>query len=192
MRNSQKSDTATVWFDILNSQSDATAKRLVSSSLQFGLSSASFVQQGPTLVPRPASAAGAGATQQKLAACKLCAVAHLPAVAEETPQLIPPSPLHQRELHALTPPTVSTAKGNTVRPTDDALTGGTALTGPGFPHGSLWLWMGRMSTQCFSDSVRMHMPKGGRGASAEILGDDSSAPLLPACQQLGKEHRNTD
>jgi hypothetical protein len=36
MRNSWKSDTATVWFDILNSQSGTTTKCLVSSSFQFG------------------------------------------------------------------------------------------------------------------------------------------------------------
>jgi hypothetical protein len=39
MQNSQKSDTATVWFNILDSQSGTTAKRLVSSSFQFGSSS---------------------------------------------------------------------------------------------------------------------------------------------------------
>jgi hypothetical protein len=99
-------------------------------------------------------------------------IANLLAVAEETPQLIPPSPPHQRELHALILPTVSTVKGNIVRPTDDALTGGTALTGPGFPHGLLWLWMGHLLTQRFSNSVRMRMPEGGRGASTETLGND--------------------
>jgi hypothetical protein len=36
MWNSRKSDTATVWFNILNFQLDATAKRLVGSSFQFG------------------------------------------------------------------------------------------------------------------------------------------------------------
>jgi hypothetical protein len=36
MQNSRESDTATVWFDILDSQSGATAKRLVGSSFQFG------------------------------------------------------------------------------------------------------------------------------------------------------------
>jgi hypothetical protein len=35
MQNSWKSDTATVWFDILNSQSGATTKHLVGSSFQF-------------------------------------------------------------------------------------------------------------------------------------------------------------
>jgi hypothetical protein len=118
-------------------------------------------------------------------------ITNLPAAAEETPQQIPPSLLHQRELHVLIPPTVSTAKGNTVQLTDNALTGGTALTGPGFLHGSLWLWTGQMLTQHFSDSVRMCMPEGGRGASAETLGDDSPTPLPPTCQQLGKEHRTT-
>jgi hypothetical protein len=39
MQNSRKSDTATVWFDILNSQLGTTAKHLVGSSFQFGLSS---------------------------------------------------------------------------------------------------------------------------------------------------------
>jgi hypothetical protein len=162
------------------------------------------VRQGPTLVPPFASVAGAGATPQKLAVHKLrtaCnvlvltprpTIANLPAAAEETPQRTPPSLPHQRELHALIPPIVSTAKGNTVRPTDDALTGDTASTGPGFPHRLLWPWMGWLLTQHFSDSVRMRMPEGGRGASAEILGNNTPAPLPPACQQLGKEHRNTD
>jgi hypothetical protein len=36
MQNSWKSDTATVWFNILNSQLGATAKHLVGSSFQFG------------------------------------------------------------------------------------------------------------------------------------------------------------
>jgi hypothetical protein len=39
MRNSWKLDTATVWFDILDSQSGTTAKHLVGSSFQFGSSS---------------------------------------------------------------------------------------------------------------------------------------------------------
>jgi hypothetical protein len=39
MRNSRKSDTATVWFNILNSQSGTTAKYLVGFSFQFGSSS---------------------------------------------------------------------------------------------------------------------------------------------------------
>jgi hypothetical protein len=38
MQNSWKSDTTTVWFDILNSQSGATTKHLVGSSFQFGSS----------------------------------------------------------------------------------------------------------------------------------------------------------
>jgi hypothetical protein len=164
---------------------------------------ASFMQLRPTPVPCSASIAGTGATQQKLVTHKLHAacdalvlilrptIANLPAAAEETPQRIPPSPPHQRELHALILPTVSTAKGNTVWLTDNALTGSTTSTGPGFPHGSLWPWMGQMSTQHFSNSVRICMPEGGRGASAETLGDNTSAPLPPACQQMGKEHRDT-
>ncbi|KXN81478.1 hypothetical protein AN958_04543 [Leucoagaricus sp. SymC.cos] len=36
MRNSCHTNTATVWFDMLNSQSGATAKRLIGSSFQFG------------------------------------------------------------------------------------------------------------------------------------------------------------
>jgi hypothetical protein len=36
MQNSRKSDTATVWFNILDSQLGATAKCLVGSSFQFG------------------------------------------------------------------------------------------------------------------------------------------------------------
>jgi hypothetical protein len=38
MQNSRKLDTATVWFNILDSQLGASAKHLVSSSFQFGLS----------------------------------------------------------------------------------------------------------------------------------------------------------
>jgi hypothetical protein len=165
---------------------------------------ASFAQQGPTPVLPSVSVAGAGVTQQKLAAHKLHTahnalvltprptIAHLLAAAEETPQQIPPSPLHQRELHALILPTVSTAKGNTVQLTNNALTGGTALTGPGFPHGLLWLWTGRLLTQRFSNSVRMRVPKGGRGASTETLDDDTPAPLPPACQRLVKGHLDMD
>ncbi|KXN90285.1 hypothetical protein AN958_04441, partial [Leucoagaricus sp. SymC.cos] len=36
MRNSRCADTATVWFDVLDSQSGATAKCLIGSSFQFG------------------------------------------------------------------------------------------------------------------------------------------------------------
>jgi hypothetical protein len=164
----------------------------------------SSAQRGPTQALPSVNAAGAGVTQQKLAAHKLHTandalvltprpiIAHLPAAAEETPQLIPPSPLHQRELHALILPTVSTAKGNIVRPTNNALTGSTALTGPGFPLGLLWLWTGQLLIQHFRDLERIHGPEGERGPSIEVLGDDTPAPLLPACQQLGKEHLDMD
>ncbi|KXN92026.1 hypothetical protein AN958_10356 [Leucoagaricus sp. SymC.cos] len=39
MHNSRRADTATVWFDVLDSQSGATAKRLINTSFQFGPSS---------------------------------------------------------------------------------------------------------------------------------------------------------
>ncbi|KXN85624.1 hypothetical protein AN958_11077 [Leucoagaricus sp. SymC.cos] len=39
MCNSVQSDSATVWFDIVNSQSGASAKRLINTSFQFGLAS---------------------------------------------------------------------------------------------------------------------------------------------------------
>jgi hypothetical protein len=39
MRNSQCSDTATMWFNVVNSQSGATAKCLIGTTFQFGSTS---------------------------------------------------------------------------------------------------------------------------------------------------------
>jgi len=47
MRNSRRADTATVWFDVIDSQSGATAKRLVGSS---------FLISGVVCFVRPAKA----------------------------------------------------------------------------------------------------------------------------------------
>ncbi|KXN82215.1 hypothetical protein AN958_02593 [Leucoagaricus sp. SymC.cos] len=60
MRNSRRANTATMWFDVLDSQSGATAKCLINTSFQFGPSSAAGGGDTP-LVPvvlRPPDAPG--------------------------------------------------------------------------------------------------------------------------------------
>jgi hypothetical protein len=61
----------------------------------------------------------------------------------------PTNQLHQRELHALIPHTVSTAKGHTVHLTDNALTGSIGLTRLSFPHGSPCPTSGQRPNQHF-------------------------------------------
>jgi hypothetical protein len=138
-----------VWFDILNSQSGATAKHLVGSSFQFG-SLSCFIHMAKAHPSTPLCQCcqcwghSMKACHVQALRCLQCTGPHtkanhckLAGCCQGNPSVNPPQP---------TTPTVSTAKGNRVQLTNNALTGSTASTGPGFPHGLLWPWMGWLLT----------------------------------------------
>jgi hypothetical protein len=115
MQNSHKSDTATMWFNIADSQLGASAKCLISSTLQIGPGSC-YIRAAHTHPGTPlcqccwhwghltkACHAQAHVAQGVLDLTLRPAIAHSLAAVEETPQLHSPSPQPLREPHALMP-----------------------------------------------------------------------------------------
>ncbi|KXN89366.1 hypothetical protein AN958_05790 [Leucoagaricus sp. SymC.cos] len=100
MRNSRHADSATVWFDVVDSQSGAVAKRLINSSFQFGPASC------------PVRPAQSHADLRRLVARAVLVPIRRPTIALSlvvvvvTPRLTPLCQLRWREPHALTPPAV--------------------------------------------------------------------------------------
>jgi hypothetical protein len=113
MRNSRHSDTATMWFDIVDSQSGATAKRLIGTTFQFG--SALCMLQGPTPVSHCVNTVDAGATPPRpvahrprdarsaLVPIRRPTIANLQDAARETPWQSHPNLQPHREPHAHMP-----------------------------------------------------------------------------------------
>ncbi|KXN89229.1 hypothetical protein AN958_05982 [Leucoagaricus sp. SymC.cos] len=98
MRNSRRADTATVWFDVLDSQSGATAKRLINTSFQFGPVSC-FVRaaRSHSGVPLPPDAPNVPVLILRPA------IVNTRPAAGVTPQQSHPRTRPPRELHALMP-----------------------------------------------------------------------------------------
>ncbi|KXN85041.1 hypothetical protein AN958_11779 [Leucoagaricus sp. SymC.cos] len=99
MRNSRRADTATMWFDVLDSQSGATAKRLINTSFQFGPSSIAGAGDTPPVpvVPRPPDAPNVPALILRLVIVNTCPAAGV------TPQRSHPRTQPPREPHFLMP-----------------------------------------------------------------------------------------